>query len=130
MPRGSPDLVATWNLLRFDAGSGSLAAPLRGTELTATFQGDGRLAGSAGCNRYGTTYEAIGSSLTVDPRIAATRMWCGDPEGAMAQEDAFLLAWGRVASYDNHKDRLEIADAKGATVFVFVLAQSPNRDAD
>ena len=130
MPRGSSFLVATWKVLRFDAGTGSLVSPLQGTELTATFQDDGRLAGSAGCNRYGTTYEAIGSSLTVNSQIAVTRMWCGDPEGAMAQEDAFLQAWGRVAAYDNPKDRLELADAEGATVFVFVLAKSPGPTVD
>ncbi len=127
MSRGSSHLVAAWKLLRFDAGTGSLVPPLQGTELTATFQVDGRLAGSAGCNRYGTTYEAIGSSLTVNPQIAATRMWCGDPEGAMAQEDAFLQAWGRVAAYGVPNDRLELADAEGTTVFVFVLADAQER---
>ncbi len=130
MPRGSSHLVAAWKLLRFDAGTGSLVPPLQGTELTATFQVDGRLAGSAGCNRYGTTYEAIGSSMTVNPQIAATQMWCGDPEGAMAQEDAFLRAWGRVATYGIPKECLELADAEGATVFVFVLAEAPERTVD
>ncbi len=64
-----------------------------GPSLPPIFRNDRRLAGSVGCNRYTTTYEARGSSLTVNPQIAATRMWCGDPEGAMAQEDAFLQAW-------------------------------------
>lgn len=99
MARGSSYLVAALRLLRFDPGTGSLTHSVRGTELTADFRDDGRLADSAGCNRYTTTYEARGSSLTVNPQIAATRMWCGDPKGAMAQEDAFLQARGRVTAY-------------------------------
>lgn len=58
--------------------------------------------------------------MTVNPLIAATQMWCGDPEGVMAQEGAFLQAWGRVASYSLNKERLELANASGAAILVFV----------
>lgn len=121
----TPSLVAAWRLLTFDPGTGSLDPPLPGTELTAVFNEDGRLAGSAGCNRYGTTYQVAGSSVTVDPLFAVTKMWCGDPEGTMEQEDAFLRAWIRVAAFRLQKDQLELLDAEGAAVFVFARTESP-----
>ncbi|MCJ2531297.1 MAG: META domain-containing protein [Candidatus Thermoplasmatota archaeon] len=130
MVRGSSHLVAAWKLLRFDPGTGSLVPPLQGTELTAVFQDDGRLVGSAECNSYATTYEASSSSLTVNSLVAATRMWCADSEGAMAQEDAFLQAWGRVTAYGIHENRLELAYAKGITVLDFILAETPERNAE
>ncbi|MFQ5552362.1 MAG: META domain-containing protein [Thermoplasmata archaeon] len=124
MAREASLLVSAWKLLTFDSGTGNLAPPLPGTEVTAEFHKGGRLTGSAGCNRYGTTYETKGPAMTVNPLIAATQMWCGDPEGAMAQEGAFLQAWGRVASYSMNKERLELADSSGATILVFGPAPS------
>ncbi|MDX1534642.1 MAG: META domain-containing protein, partial [Thermoplasmata archaeon] len=86
------------------------------------FRIDGRLGGTAGCNRYTATYRAGDGSLTVDPQMASTRMWCGEPEGAMEQEVAFLRAWSRVARFDAREDRLVLSDAEGATLLEFVLA--------
>ncbi|MEE9164280.1 MAG: META domain-containing protein [Thermoplasmata archaeon] len=123
MARVTSPLVAAWRLLTFDPGTDSLDPPLQGTELTAEFHEDGRLAGSAGCNHYGTTYALTDASIAVNPRFAVTQMWCGDPEGAMAQEDAFLRAWSRVAAYRLRQDQLELLDAEGATVFFFVSAE-------
>ncbi|MEE9181734.1 MAG: META domain-containing protein [candidate division NC10 bacterium] len=130
MARGSSYLVAAWRLLRFDPGTGSLTHPVRGTELTADFRDDGRLAGSVGGNRYTPTYEARGSSLTVNPQSAATRTRCGNPEGAMAQEDALLQVWGRVIAYGIHRDRLRLADSEEAPVIVFALAETSERTSD
>ncbi len=48
----------------------------------------------------------------------------------MAQEDAFLQAWGRVTGYGIHRDRLELADAEEATVFVFARAAISGRTSD
>ncbi|MFQ5918563.1 MAG: META domain-containing protein [Thermoplasmata archaeon] len=115
--------MGAWKLVRLDPGTGSLVTPLQRTELTAAFRDDGRLAGSAGCNRYGTSYETTGSTLKVNPLIAATQMWCAEPDGTMTQEDAFLQAWARVAGFDIEEDHLQLTDAQGAPVFVFVLAE-------
>lgn len=120
----SSPLTAAWRLSRFDRGDGSLVPPLEGTELTAEFRDDGRLGGSAGCNRYMATYEATDTSLTVNPQVALTQMWCGDPEGMMDQEAAFLRAWGRVAGCEFLDDELHLSDANGATVLVFVPAEA------
>lgn len=127
MARETSPLVAAWRLLSLDPGTQSLDPPLQGTELTAEFHEDGRLAGSAGCNRFGTTYEMTGLSITVNPRFAVTQMWCGDPEGVMAQEDAFLRAWSRVAAYRFREEILELLDAEGTPVFIFGPAETPER---
>ena len=122
MDRGPPRLVAEWKLLRLDRGDGSLRPPIEGTELTAQFRGDGHLGGSAGCNRYMATYEVDDASLSINPQIASTQMWCEHPEGTMAQEGDFLRAWSRVVGFGFRADHLELLNAEGETVLIFARA--------
>ncbi|MFN2371051.1 MAG: META domain-containing protein, partial [Candidatus Krumholzibacteriia bacterium] len=89
------------------AGTDPLAATawsltaLPGAELpaavavTAQFH-EGRLGGSAGCNRYLADYEVRGDSLRVG-RAGITKMMCPDPQ--MAVESAFLAALADVATF-------------------------------
>lgn len=95
-----------WNLAAFleprpDAGLGVPtllpAGPLSSTEITAIFEDD-RVSGSAGCNQYSGGYAVNGSSLTFGP-LAATKMWCADPEGSMEQEQRYLGLLGQVRRY-------------------------------
>lgn len=85
------DLDGDWVLteLTFDE------PPLPETEITATFAG-GALTGSAGCNRFTTTYSAGEgvTDITVAP-VATTRMACAPP--ILAQEGVFLT---RLAAVD------------------------------
>ena len=65
--------------------------------VTAEFTSDGRVAGSAGCNRYFGTAVPDGDRLRVSG-FGSTRMFCSQ-DGVMAQEDAFLSALGKVDAY-------------------------------
>lgn len=77
--------------------------PLAGTEwgLDAAgapdrfirFGSDGRVSGSAGCNRFTGSYEHEGARLSFGP-LATTRMMCA-PD-VMEAEEAFLSALSRV----------------------------------
>ena len=74
-----------WRVVAIDG-----APPLVGTELTLRFDA-GRAAGSAGANRYFTSWKLDGSKLTFG-QAGATRMVLNEPPGIMEQEARFLPA--------------------------------------
>ncbi|MFW5835058.1 MAG: META domain-containing protein [Pseudomonadota bacterium] len=67
------------------------------SRITLTFDDAGRLAGSAGCNRFTTSYTLTGEGLSV-ARPAATMMAC--PEALMNQERRFLEALAATTAFD------------------------------
>lgn len=103
-----------WIATGVNDGRGGVASVLGGSEISAEFSGeDGRVAGSAGCNRFSGTWTADGEGLTISP-LASTRRLCPGPEGVMDQEAAFLAAMGRVATYGIDGDQLDLRAADGA----------------
>ena len=72
---------------------------------------DGRVSGSAGCNRFNGEYTLSSNVITFGP-IASTRMMC--PEKLMAQEAKFLaLLMGKVIKRYSVEGNLILADEKG-----------------
>jgi putative lipoprotein len=81
-----------------------------------TFVVDGnRVSGHSGVNRYTTTVEVDGSSLTFGP-AASTRM-AGPPE-RMETEQRFLAALATVASWVFDEGELRLVTDTGATAVV------------
>ena len=66
--------------------------PAAGVGISAEFGSDGRVSGSAGCNRYSGTYTVSGNSITISSPMATTMMMCD--EAVMEQESAYLKALG------------------------------------
>ncbi len=91
------------------------------TPITARFGDDGKLTGSAGCNRYIAGYHLDGQNIAIGP-VAATRMACPQPEGVMQQEAQYLTALSTAATYAINLKRLELRTAAGALVASFDLA--------
>jgi heat shock protein HslJ len=58
-------------------------------QTTLVFDGEGRVSGNGGCNRYTGSYTYDDGELTFGP-LAGTKMMC--PEAVMDQEDRFLEA--------------------------------------
>jgi len=73
----------------------------------------GKVAGSAGCNRYTATYTSDGQKLTIGP-AGATRKMCAQPDGVMEQEQQFLRALETVTTARFEGDRLELRTVEGA----------------
>lgn len=92
---------------------------LEGTTLTAAFGADGSLNGSAGCNSYSTRYLTDGTLLTIYPP-GSTGALCGQPEGIMEQESAFLAALQAASSFSLEGGELYIKDSTGQAVIEFV----------
>lgn len=82
------DLIGAW-LLEDLGGSGVMDM----AQTTIEFDGEGRVFGSGGCNRFTGTYTFEDGVLAFGP-LAATKMMC--PEAVMDQEDRFLGALGEV----------------------------------
>jgi len=107
-PAGAWDATA---FLQRDA----VSSPLPGTEVTAVFGEDGTLAGTAGCNTYRATYEIDGAAITIGEPVA-TKKACTTPEGVMEQEQAYLAALPRAASYRVEGSTLSLLTAEGTYV--------------
>jgi len=97
--------------------AGNEQTVLEGTEITAAFE-EGKVTGSAGCNRYFGGYEVNGSKLSFSP-LGSTRMAC--PEPIMKQEQTFLSALQGAESYEIRGSTLTITSA-GGNVLTFAAS--------
>jgi heat shock protein HslJ len=77
--------------------------------------------GTAGCNRYSATCALDGERITVGP-AAATRIYCGAPDGVMEQEAAFLAALGQAETVRFGEGTLTLIDAGGSELVSFAEA--------
>ena len=90
------------------------------TEITAEFvSSEGTVEGSAGCNSYSGIYTVEDNQLSIPGPIAATEMYCEEPEGVMDQEQEYLAALQLAESYEIDGDELRIHC--GDQVLVFSL---------
>lgn len=107
------DLAGTqWKVTSFGAVRRQ-AKPLRGTELTLNFDAEGKLAGSAGCNRFFGGYAVEGDKLTVSD-VAATRKACA--RTIARQEASYLSALERANRFEVISGTLKVYYAKNAGV--------------
>jgi len=113
----SQSLAGTWEATGINNGKGGVASVVGGTQVTIAFADGGKVAGSAGCNRFTASYKAAGEKLSFTP-AAATRMMCAAP-GVMEQEHAFLKALESVATMRIEGDQLEMRSADGALAASF-----------
>jgi len=95
--------------------------PLPDTTITASFDVDGTVNGTDGCNRYGAVYEVDGDniSITLGP---TTLMAC--PEPIMNQAAEYAAALGAAATYQIQGEALELLDAEGGVVATFTAQPS------
>jgi heat shock protein HslJ len=112
--------VGTWQanaILQGDA----VVSLLSGTEISATFDQDGRLSGFAGCNNYTATYTTDRSAIEI-AQPAATKKACAKPAGVMEQEAAYFAALPKAARFEVGGGTLELLTAKGTIVATFSRA--------
>jgi heat shock protein HslJ len=97
---------------------GNLKDVLTDTEITAEFvSSEGTVEGSAGCNSYSGSYEVKDSQLSIPGPIAATEMYCMEPEGVMEQERQYLEILQAAKSYSVEDGELQINC--GSQVLIF-----------
>lgn len=101
-----------WLLDSYNNGRGGVVSLLAGSEITAIFA-EGKLSGMAGCNNYFADYQVDEQAISIGP-AASTRKFCGEPEGIMDQENAYLAALGTATSHEIKADNLKLFTAEGA----------------
>jgi len=83
----------SWRVTGYNNGKQAVASVLQDTTLAFAFTNDGKVEGTAGCNRFTATYASKNAALSFGP-LAATKMMCAKPEKIMEQEQQFLTALG------------------------------------
>jgi heat shock protein HslJ len=109
--------VGSWegtSFFRDDA----VSSPIAGTTITATFDDEGGLTGSAGCNTYTSGYTTDEATIAIEPP-AATRKLCSEPPGVMQQEAAYLAALEEAERFGVGGGSLELLRADGTIVANF-----------
>lgn len=84
-------LTGEWQVESIDQGG-----IIDSSHVTLTFGDDGRISGSAGCNRYSASMSTSDNHVTVS-QAASTRMAC--PPAIMQQEQRFLSALSEVSAW-------------------------------
>jgi len=116
--------VTSWRVTGYNNGKQAVVSVLIGSELTADFNADGNLGGSAGCNNYAATYATSGKSIKID-KVASTKKICTRPSGVMEQETQYLKALATAVTYRLDGDRLELRTADGALAVILSAAGNP-----
>jgi len=91
--------------------------PAAGVGISAQFSSDGKVSGSAGCNRYNGTYTVSGNSITFSSPMATTMMMC--EQTVMDQESAYLQALGEAKTFAVNGDQLTLVGADNTTLVVY-----------
>ncbi|MDG6256634.1 MAG: META domain-containing protein [Methanomicrobiaceae archaeon] len=108
----------TWRLTHFDNGMGKILPVVENTTVTANFDPEGFLRGSAGCNAYATTCNAAGEALDIGV-VDVTQTFCSRPSGIMQQEATFLSMLKRADTYEIDGNNLVIRNNAGDVILVF-----------
>jgi heat shock protein HslJ len=117
----APLVGPLWQLSSF-VDKETARSVLAETEITATFDEEGSLGGSSGCNNYSTTYEVSGDQISISGPIASTMMMCPAP-GVMDQESEYLAALEMVSSYTIEAEQLTLYDAQGQTILTYTVSK-------
>jgi heat shock protein HslJ len=115
-PAPEPLVGTNWTLKSFHTAD-AVSSVIAGTTITAVFLEDGRVAGSAGCNRYFASYNVTGTSVSIGT-AGSTKMYCASP-GVMQQESNYLVSLNSATTFTINGDRLILADANGTTLLSF-----------
>ncbi len=111
-PAPSNPLAGTrWDVTSINNGQ-AISTLLDGTFATIEFGADGRISGNGGCNTYSASYQVNGSSLSIG-QTQATQMMCAEPEGLSTQEQEFLAALQRTASFRLEGNSLTLLAGNG-----------------
>jgi heat shock protein HslJ len=108
----------TWYLVAFNAAEGGSLSVKPGTQITAFFDTQGKISGSAGCNQYTASYETTLNGLSIGAP-ATTRMACGEPAGIMTQETLYLTTIQSAGSYAISGTMLTVSNNAGTAILTY-----------
>ncbi len=107
-----------WFLESLNNGDDAVVSVLEGSEITAKFDEEGLVSGTAGCNNYSGAYQVEGEIISIELG-PLTMMFCEQPEGVMDQETAYLQALDSVVSYRILGDEMVMLNEAGQEVLKY-----------
>ena len=119
---GLPLQNTNWKLEFYYDGVGALVSVLEGSEITAVFSNDDKVNGSGGCNTYAADYQFTETNLTIGA-VSLTGMTCSQPDGVMAQEQAYINILRTSATYRIVGDTMEVKDSGGQVILRYIGAE-------
>ena len=120
----SQDLAgSSWDLIAYNNGTGGFQSTVIDVPVTALFDEDGTLSGSAGCNSYTGSWETDENSIEIGP-LASTAMACAEVD-VMDQETRYLAVLEDADTYRVDSTTLEMFDAEGSRLVQYLRAASP-----
>ena len=95
---------------------------LADTTLTITFNADGTLGGSGGCNNFNGRYTANSGQITIS-EVTQTNIFCAAPPGVMEQESAYINALRAASAYEfpDQSTQLIVRNAAGQEILRYIL---------
>lgn len=112
-------LAGRWELVEYGL-EGSLSPALMENEPGLTFNEDGTLSGSSGCNGFSGEYTVAENQIEFGP-ITSTLMLCDSP--VMGQEEAFFQVLMDTAAYEIEGNTLTISNNGYTLVLATAEAQ-------
>ena len=108
----SNDLVGTtWQLVSYGP-EGQQVLAVQGVSTWVTFDADGRMSGTLGCNQFSGGYKIKGTTIKFGP-IMSTEMACPEPQ--MSQETSAFRVLSGTVSYLVEGNNLIISAESGDT---------------
>lgn len=108
----SEDLAGAWVVTGYNDGREAVVSVLEDAAAEVSFDEDGNISGTGGCNRLMGTFTADEGNLAVET-VAMTKMAC--PEPVMEQESALIAALESATGYSVEGNELRLTTADGAT---------------
>jgi heat shock protein HslJ len=118
-----PDITGDWQVLSIE-GFDTIAD----SKASMSFQKDGMLSGSTGCNSYGSAYTMNGSSLSIDAGWSTRKMCMARLN---EQELRFFQAMSSVVAVDRiDESEMYLVDVEGNKLFELRKTNSNGKDTD
>ena len=111
-PESAP-LIGTWRLTSYGPRE-SLSSALEDVEAFVTFNEDGTVTGTSGCNEFGGSYTVDGNEIAFE-EIISTLMLCDTP--LMGQEEAMYQVLSETVAFQVEGNTLTIM--KNGVLLVF-----------
>jgi len=108
----------SWELVAYGPADAPLAA---GASAFISFEDNGRMGGSTGCNAFSGNYEAEDGRLMLSDEIAFTLMGC-EGDGPEAQQETFFRSYLGDATYTQTAERLVLLLDDGRQVAEYRLS--------
>lgn len=117
IPVTTQSIVGSWDLLSYNNGQGGITTVLAGSQITADFQKDWKVAGSAGCNQYSAGYTTTASNGITIAQPTMTLMACQN--NVMQQETQYLSLMQKATNFAISGDQLTLFDISGNKLLIY-----------